>query len=185
MTSTDRTRHERTAPAAGRKGPRARWRAGGAAPAPAARAAAALLATLGLLALAAGPQRTAAADEAYVRAPAPEGAELYFISPKDGETVKNPVTVRFGLRGMGVAPAGVDKPHTGHHHLLIDTEVPSYEKPLPSIPGKILHFGGGQTETTVELSPGRHTLQLVLGDRNHVPHDPPVVSKRIEITVEE
>ena len=151
---------------------------------PGARRPAAALALAGAVAAfaLAGPAR---ADGGYERAPAPEGAELYFISPADGETVRSPVTVRFGLRGMGVAPAGVSKPHTGHHHLLIDTEVPSYDEPLPSIPGKILHFGGGQTETSVELPPGRHTLQLVLGDHNHVPHDPPVVSKRIAITVEE
>ncbi len=147
--------------------------------------AASLLGGLLAFALAAGAAGTASADGSATRAPAPEGAELYIISPGDGDTVSNPVTVRFGLRGMGVAPAGVERPGTGHHHLLIDTELPAVDEPLPSIPGKVLHFGGGQTETTLELPPGRHTLQLVLGDHNHVPHDPPVVSKRITITVEE
>lgn len=115
----------------------------------------------------------------------PEGAEAYIISPKDGAKVKNPVTVVFGLKGLGVAPAGVDKPHTGHHHLLIDTDAPTGEaldEPLPADEHH-KHFGGGQTETTVELAPGKHTLQLIMGDANHVPHNPPVVSKKITITV--
>lgn len=115
----------------------------------------------------------------------PEGAEAYIISPKDGAKVKSPVTVVFGLKGLGVAPAGVDKPHTGHHHLLIDTDVPTGEaldEPLPADEHH-KHFGGGQTETTVELTPGKHTLQLIMGDANHIPHNPPVVSEKITITV--
>lgn len=114
--------------------------------------------------------------------PATDEASLYFISPQDGETVTSPVTVRFGLRGMGVAPAGVEKAGTGHHHLLVDvTELPT-GAPIPA-DDHHKHFGAGQTETTLELAPGRHTLQLLLGDYAHVPHDPPVVSKRITITV--
>lgn len=116
--------------------------------------------------------------------PAPEGAELYFISPVDGEVVSNPVTVRFGLRGMGVAPAGVERADAGHHHLLIDSpELPPGGEPLPASE-QIRHFGGGQTETTLELPPGRHSLQLLLGNHLHIPHDPPVISATITITVE-
>lgn len=115
--------------------------------------------------------------------PAPGEAELYFISPKDGDTVNSPVTVRFGLAGMGVAPAGTQKEGTGHHHLILDAELPDLAQPVPSN-DHYRHFGGGQTETTLELEPGEHTLQLLLGDALHVPHDPPVMSKRITITVE-
>jgi len=109
---------------------------------------------------------------------------VYFISPADGDQVSNPVTVRFGLSGMGVAPAGTDKANTGHHHLLIDVDgTPPAGQPLPS-DAQHKHFGGGQTETSVELTPGKHTLQLVLGDMNHVPHEPPVMSEKITIEVE-
>jgi hypothetical protein len=116
----------------------------------------------------------------------PAGAAPYIISPADGATVKSPVTVVFGLKGMGVAPAGVEKAKTGHHHLLIDTDLPSgddLDLPIDADEHHV-HFGGGQTETTVELSPGKHTLQLLMGDANHVPHNPPLASKKITITVE-
>ncbi|MGD9597864.1 MAG: DUF4399 domain-containing protein [Steroidobacteraceae bacterium] len=117
------------------------------------------------------------------RTPSPAGAELYIQAPADGATVKGPVTVRFGLKGMGVAPAGIKFENTGHHHLLIDTEVPAdLSVPLPAT-DHVVHFGKGQTETTVTLPPGRHTLQLVLGDYLHIPHDPALVSKKITITV--
>lgn len=120
---------------------------------------------------------------AWARTPARPGANLYIISPAHGETVTGPVHVRFGLQGMGVAPAGVDKPGTGHHHLLIDVdELPPMDRPLPK-DDRHRHFGGGQTETVLELPPGRHTLQLILGDRNHVPHQPPLVSEKIVIEV--
>ena len=116
----------------------------------------------------------------------PADATLYIISPEDGATVSSPVTVRFGLKGLGVAPAGIDKAKTGHHHLLIDTEAPSGDDLTMPIPADEhhVHFGGGQTETTVDLAPGEHTLQLIMGDMNHVPHDPPLVSKKITVTVE-
>jgi hypothetical protein len=117
------------------------------------------------------------------RSPAPKDAELYFISPQDGATVKSPVTVRFGLRGMGVAPAGVAIENTGHHHLLIDAELPPQNVPVPADANHV-HFGKGQTEASVTLAPGRHRLQLLLGDHLHIPHDPPVASKPIAITVE-
>ncbi|MGB1220325.1 MAG: DUF4399 domain-containing protein [Alcanivoracaceae bacterium] len=110
-------------------------------------------------------------------------AAVYFISPADGATVSSPVKVVFGLSGMGVAPAGTDRAGTGHHHLLIDTGLPPLDQPIPS-DANHRHFGGGQTEALVELAPGTHTLQLLLGDMKHVPHNPPVVSETITITVE-
>jgi len=116
--------------------------------------------------------------------PAPEGAKLYFISPSDGDVVPQTFTVRFGLSGMGVAPAGSDVPNTGHHHLLVDVaELPPMDQPLPSN-DSVRHFGKGQTETELTLPPGKHTLQLILGNYLHVPFDPPVLSKKITITVE-
>jgi hypothetical protein len=118
------------------------------------------------------------------RAPSPAGAEVYIASPKDGARVKGPVTVVFGLKGMGVAPAGIKFDNTGHHHLLIDSDPPAdLSQPLPATE-KSVHFGKGQTETTLTLAPGKHTLQLVLGDSLHVPHEPAVISKKITITVE-
>jgi hypothetical protein len=116
------------------------------------------------------------------RSTAPPGAQLYFISPQDGATVTSPVIVRFGLRGMGIAPAGVAVGNTGHHHLLIDVGPPPFDRPIPADP-QHLHFGKGQTEAEIELAPGTHRLQLLLGDHLHVPHDPPVLSARITITV--
>jgi hypothetical protein len=115
--------------------------------------------------------------------PAPEGARAYIVTPADGSVVSSPVTVVFGLEGMGVAPAGVEKANTGHHHLLIDVQdIPAAGQPIPA-DDQHKHFGGGQTQVSVELAPGQHTLQLVLGDQNHVPHEPPVISERITITV--
>jgi len=120
---------------------------------------------------------------AMARTPAPEGASVYIISPSHGEVVTSPVTVRFGLIGMGVAPAGVDQAKTGHHHLLIDVEEqPNLDEPLPSGEQHV-HFGGGQTQTTLDLEPGTHTLQLLLADHLHKPHDPPVMSEKVTITV--
>ena len=125
----------------------------------------------------------ASAVYAQERTPSPAGAEVYIISPKDGATVKSPVTVVFGLKGMGVAPAGVKFENSGHHHLLIDTDAPKdLNAPLPTS-DQVKHFGKGQTETSIELAPGKHTLQLVLGDEKHTPHNPPVESKKITITV--
>lgn len=111
-------------------------------------------------------------------------AEVYIISPADGTEVSSPVTVVFGLKGMGVAPAGTDKANTGHHHLLIDTDLPPLDENIPADEHH-MHFGGGQTQVTLKLSPGKHTLQLLLGDMNHIPHDPAVYSKKITITVKE
>jgi hypothetical protein len=121
---------------------------------------------------------------ALAETPSPPGAKVYFINLKDGETVTSPFLVQFGLSGMGVAPAGVEKPNTGHHHLLIDATL-SGDQLKESIPMDATHkhFGGGQTEATVTLPPGQHTLQLVLGDWTHVPHVPPVMSPVITVTV--
>jgi hypothetical protein len=115
---------------------------------------------------------------------APPNASVYVISPKDGDTVTSPFKVQFGLTGMGVAPAGVDKPNTGHHHLIIDATLSPEElkEPIAS-DAKHVHFGGGQTETMVTLPPGKHTLQLVLGDWSHVPFNPPIVSAVVTVTV--
>lgn len=116
--------------------------------------------------------------------PAPEDAELYFVALEDGATVSSPVTVAFGLSGMGVAPVGVEHPNTGHHHLLLNVdELPDMDMPIPA-DDRHIHFGGGQTEVQLDLEPGTHTLQLLLGDHYHIPHNPPVMSERISIVVE-
>ena len=118
------------------------------------------------------------------RTASPAGAEVYFVGLKDGAKVKSPLTLHFGLKGMGIAPAGIKFDNTGHHHLLVDTDLPvDLGQPLPAIDNKIIHFGKGQTETTLTLAPGKHTLQLVLGDATHTPHNPPVVSRKITIDV--
>jgi hypothetical protein len=111
-----------------------------------------------------------------------KGAKVYIISPADGATVSSPFKVQFGLSGMGVAPAGVEKENTGHHHLIIDAPLPPADEPIPNDEHH-KHFGGGQTETMLTLPPGKHTLQLLLADWQHVPHNPPVYSKQITITV--
>ena len=120
---------------------------------------------------------------AQERTSAPENAELYFISPVDGATLSNPITVRFGLNNMGVAPAGIKYNDTGHHHLLVDIDIPPLNLPIINDENH-LHFGKGQTEATLDLPPGVRTLQLLLGDFAHIPHEPPVMSERITITVE-
>ena len=115
--------------------------------------------------------------------PAPGDAHLYIGWPNDREVIRaDSFRVWFGMRNMGVAPAGVAKPNTGHHHLLIDTGLPPLDEEIPSDRNHI-HFGNGQTETRISLPPGEHTLQLLMGDQNHVPHNPPVMSRQITITV--
>ncbi len=116
------------------------------------------------------------------RTPSPPDAKVYFVYPSNGALIYPRSTIRFGLKNMGVAPAGVVKANTGHHHLLVDTETPPLDKKIPN-DFNHLHFGAGQTEKKIELKPGKHTLQLILGDHDHFPHDPPVVSERIEVTV--
>lgn len=118
--------------------------------------------------------------------PAPEGAMVYAINIENGATLTSPVTVQFGLKGMGVAPAGTESENTGHHHILLNTEPFDAAEFVDGIPAddNHIHYGDGQTETTLELAAGNHTIQLILGDMNHIPHQPPVVSERIEFTVE-
>ena len=116
------------------------------------------------------------------RTPGRKDVHLYIGWPNNGETVKSPFKVWFGMRNFGVAPAGVTKEGTGHHHLLVDSDLKTFDEPIPN-DKKHLHFGKGQTETVLELPPGKHTLQLVLGDADHVPFDPPIMSKKITITV--
>jgi len=126
---------------------------------------------------------TATLQAGMPRTPSEKDASVYLISPRDGDVVSQTFTVQFGLRGMGIAPAGVDKPKTGHHHLLIDLDsLPALDQPMPAN-AHLKHFGGGQTETQLTLSPGKHTLQLMLGDKLHIPLDPPVKSEKITITV--
>ena len=120
----------------------------------------------------AAPSRSASAEDARV----------FFISPADGDTVNNPIRVVFGTEGMAVVPAGNDTPHSGHHHLLIDTELPELGLPIPKDKHHV-HFGDGSTETEIMLESGEHTLQLLLGDHLHIPHDPPLNSGRIKVTV--
>jgi hypothetical protein len=122
---------------------------------------------------------------AQERTPSPAGAKVYIISPKNGAKISGPFVVKFGVKGMTVVPAGTKQENSGHHHLLIDTDVPAdLNAPVPAVPDKIVHFGKGQTESApLMLSPGKHTLQLVFADQNHIPHKPPVISKKITITV--
>ena len=127
---------------------------------------------------------TAPQPIAMPRTPSPEGAMVYFIAPSNGDELTSPVSIVFGLKGAGVAPAGIDLPNTGHHHLLVDTELANENLPVPANAQNI-HFGLGQTETSLELEVGTHTLQLVLGDRLHIPHDPPILSELLTVTVVE
>ena len=118
--------------------------------------------------------------------PAPDNAKAYFINLKDGDTVTSPVLIRFGLSGMGVAPSGTEAPNTGHHHLLIDAPALEGDALNEAIPvdAEHVHFGKGKTEASVNLTPGKHTLQLVLGDWSHIPHNKPVMSERITVNVQ-
>jgi hypothetical protein len=136
-----------------------------------------------MLAVTAALVLAASVVPAQDRSPSAAGAAVYIISPKDGAKVSSPFVVQFGLKGMGIAPAGVKFDNTGHHHLLIDTDVPTnLAAPLPSSE-KVVHFGKGQTETTLTLSPGKHTLLMVLGDYSHIPHNPPVISRKVTVIV--
>lgn len=125
-------------------------------------------------------QHTSAQTE---RTPAPSDARVYIIWPKDGAVIRGgKFWLRMGVRNFGVAPAGIDFPNTGHHHLIIDADLPPFDEEIPNDKNH-LHFGAGQTEVRLELPPGKHTLQLLLGDKLHIPHDPPLYSKKITITV--
>src|SRR5882757_8728278 len=128
----------------------------------------------------------ASAALAQTQTPSPAGAAVYFINLKNGDTVTSPFKVQFGLTGMGIAPVGVQNERTGHHHLVIDTKLSDEELTRPiAADAKHVHFGGGQTETIVTLPPGSHTLQIVLGDWSHIPHNPPVMSAAITVTVKQ
>lgn len=116
------------------------------------------------------------------RQASPAGAKVFFVEPADGATVASPLTVKFGISGMTLSPAGTPAEHAGHHHLLIDQKLEDPNSPLPA-DDHYKHYGKGQSEATITLTPGKHTLQLVLGDHNHVPHNPPVVSDVITVTV--
>ncbi len=117
------------------------------------------------------------------RTPAPEDANAYILAPANGEVVSSPVTVRFGLEGFGVAPAGVERDNTGHHHLLINADgLPPLDKPIPSDDAH-RHFGGGQTQVSLDLEPGEYQLQLLMGDYRHIPHKPAVASEPVTIRV--
>jgi len=120
---------------------------------------------------------------ALPRTASAEAARLFFITPADGETVTNPVSVQFGLDGMSVVAAGVNEAHSGHHHLLLDADLPEMGLPIPADANHI-HFGDASTATELTLEPGEHTLRLLLGDHLHIPHDPPVMSDTITVTVE-
>lgn len=121
-------------------------------------------------------------ESGSTRTPSPPGAKVFFVEPVDGAEVTSPVTVKFGIEGMEVVPAGTEKDHSGHHHVLIDTKLEDVNSPIPADDNH-KHFGKAQTEATLELTPGKHTLQMVLGDHNHIPHDPVVQSDVITITV--
>ena len=131
------------------------------------------------------PETTAepAAPAVMARSPSIEGARVYFITPSDGETVSSPVRIEFGLSGMELAPAGTERPNSGHHHIIIDHELPGFSLPVPA-DTKRVHFGDGRSETELALGPGQHTLQLLFADHLHIPHDPPIYSEQISITVE-
>ena len=113
----------------------------------------------------------------------PADAKVYILWPSDGQVVKGGFWIRMGLSGAGIAPAGTDKANTGHHHLIVDADLPPLDQPIPNDHNH-LHFGLGQTETFIDLPPGTHTLQLLMGDSDHIPHDPPVMSKKITIHVQ-
>jgi len=138
----------------------------------------------------AGEQSASAADAGSApatsplpRTASPAAARVFFISPVDGDTVSNPVAVEFGIEGMNVVRAGVKEAHSGHHHLIIDAGLPDTSLPIPA-DDYYIHFGDASTSTALTLDPGTHTLQLLLGDHLHIPHDPPVISARITVTVE-
>ena len=137
------------------------------------------------LVLALGISLLAAFAVAADRLAAPAGAEVYIIAPHDGAKVHSPFTVSFGLKGMGIAPAGIKFDNTGHHHLLVDTDLSEVklDAPMPAT-DKILHFGKGQTETSLTLPPGKHTLELIFADSLHQSFDSPLHSKKITVTVE-
>ena len=138
-----------------------------------------------MLAAALALPTAALAMDDHGRTEAPDGARVFFVTPEEGATVSSPVTFNFGLEGMGIAPADVDWPNTGHHHMFInlDPTTMPMDETLPATED-ILHFGGGQTQVTLDLPTGTHTFWLLLGDHNHIPHDPPIMSEPLTLTIE-
>ncbi|XWN31644.1 MAG: DUF4399 domain-containing protein [Devosia sp.] len=134
-------------------------------------------------AMAAAPLAATSALAADTLTPSKPGTKVYIISPEDGATVSSPVTVLFGASGMGIAPAGADIEGTGHHHLMVNRELPDLTSAIPAGENSI-HYGGGQTEAALELEPGTYSLQLLFADHRHIPHDPPIYSEPVTITVE-
>lgn len=129
------------------------------------------------------PRAEATAPATLSRTPSAEGARVFFITPSDGDTVSSPVQFEFGVSGMDLAPSGTDRPNSGHHHIIVDHDLPVLSLPVPKDAQRI-HFGDGRSETELDLGPGQHTLQLLFADHLHIPHDPPLISERISITVE-
>ena len=140
------------------------------------------MALAAVLSIGAGLSMGTGASAQTKQQPMPEEAKVYILWPPDGQVIRGAFWLRMGLAGAGVAPAGVEKAGTGHHHILVDSELPPFDQPIPN-DRTHLHFGLGQTEARLDLPPGRHTLQLLLGDADHVPHQPPLYSKRITVTV--
>lgn len=128
-------------------------------------------------------QNVPASPPSIKRAVSPTGSKVYFISPKNDEIVSNPVSLEFGSEGVEIVPSGQDQPATGHHHIIIDAELPNMNIPIPA-DDNYVHFGDGSSSTQITLEPGVHTLQLLLGDFLHIPHDPPLYSEKITVTVE-
>ena len=128
-------------------------------------------------------QNVPASPPSIKRAVSPTGSKVYFISPKNDEIVSNPVSLEFGSEGVEIVPSGQDQPATGHHHIIIDAELPNMNIPIPA-DDNYVHFGDGSSSTQLTLEPGVHTLQLLLGDFLHIPHDPPLYSEKITVTVE-
>ncbi len=147
------------------------------------RAILAISAVAALLSLAACEPEQASAPATLTRTASPESASVFFITPMDGDTVSSPVNIEFGIDGLDIVAAGTDQAQSGHHHLLVDTGLPNLGMPIPADAAHI-HFGDASTSTELDLEPGDHTLQLLLGDYRHVPHDPPLLSQQIAITVE-
>ena len=129
------------------------------------------------------PQSESAAPSTLTRSPSAEGASVFFITPSDRSTVSSPVLLEFGLQGMELAASGTDRPNSGHHHIIIDSDLPDLSLPVPKDAQRV-HFGDGRSESEMDLAPGPHTLQLLLADHLHIPHDPPLYSEQISITVE-
>lgn len=129
------------------------------------------------------PETVAEGNAALAPTPSPEGARVFFITPANGDAASNPIHIEFGIEGMAVVKAGDNQTDSGHHHLLIDTDLPDLGLPVPADASHV-HFGDGSKSTEITLEPGEHTLRLLLADYRHIPHDPPVFSDPITVTVE-